>query len=54
MISGVLSYVVIFMIGLALMGYWGDPSAYVKVYGLVLVLILVWWVLRQLEIIPHF
>jgi len=54
MISGWISYGIIFFIGLSLFGIFGDTRNYTTLYGIVLVLLFVWWVLRRSDVIPAF
>lgn len=52
MLSGWISYVVTAFIGLSLLGTFGDSTRYLNLYGVVLILLFVWWVLRRVGIIP--
>jgi len=54
MISGWISYATIAFIGLALLGFFGDASNYVTLYGTVLIILFIWWILRRFGIIPAF
>ncbi len=49
-----IAYILVAVIGLALLGVFGDPSGRLFWYGLALILITVWWVLRRLHIAPGF
>jgi hypothetical protein len=54
MISGVLSYVVMLLIGLALLGLFGNISQYYTIFGIVLLGIFIWWVIRRMGVIPAY
>lgn len=54
MISGWISYAIVAFIGLSLLGVFGDATNYIGLYGIVLIFLFVWWVLRRVGIIPAF
>jgi len=53
MISGWISYAIVALIGLSLIGVFGDTRNY-TLYGAILILLFVWWILRRIKIIPAF
>lgn len=53
MISGWVSYAIVALIGLSLIGVFGDTRNY-TLHGMVLILLFVWWILRRIKIIPTF
>jgi len=53
MISGWISYAIVALIGLSLIGVFGDSRNY-TLYGAVLIFLFVWFLLRRADIIPAF
>jgi len=54
MISGWISYAITVFIGLSLLGVFGDSTRYLNLYGIILILLFVWWIVRRVGIIPAF
>jgi hypothetical protein len=54
MISGIVSYIVMLLVGLSLMGAFGDLSSYDFVFGAALIAMFAWWVVRRFGIIPSY
>jgi len=54
MIAGWISYAIIFLIGLSLVGIFGDTSSYHIIYGIVLIVLFIWWILRRAGVVPTF
>jgi len=54
MISGWISYAITALIGLSLLGVFGDAKNFTAIYGVILILLFIWFSLRRAGVIPAF
>jgi hypothetical protein len=52
-VSGWIQHAIIIYIALSLLGLFGDTRNYTGVYGILLIILVVWWVGRRLGLIPR-